>query len=202
MLTQLAGFENPVQAAQKTFRGLLNSLSRPGIPQVTADVTPPDGLNGACGAACLTLLDLETTVWLQPGFPEEVRDWLVFHAGCYFTEDPQAADFAVIWDVSRAPDLATFSLGTSEYPEASTSLLIQVPSLEGGEEVSLRGPGILDEISVSLPLSHTFWSQWQDISLDYPLGLDCWCFAGNRVVGLPRTAQIVSTPPRTLAGMG
>ena len=157
-------------------------------------MAPPTGLEPSCAAACLTLLDLETVVWLQPGLSEDVRLWLVFHAGCRFTHSPQAADFALIWDVTTAPALTDFSWGPAECPKASTSLLIQLVGLSGGESVVLQGPGILHQIEVSLPLRSEFWQQWQAMSAEYPLGLDCWCFVQNRVVGLPRTAKLVAPP--------
>ncbi|MEM1254732.1 MAG: phosphonate C-P lyase system protein PhnH [Cyanobacteria bacterium P01_H01_bin.21] len=191
MVTQLTGFTDTVHDAQRTFRALLDALARPGIFQSTVSLTSPTGLEPSCAAACLTLLDLETVVWLQPGLSEDVRSWLVFHTGCRFTHSPQAADFALIWDVTTAPALADFSWGTAEYPEASTSLLIQLAGLSVGKSVVLQGPGILHQIEVSLPLRSEFWQQWQTMTLEYPLGLDCWCFAQNQVMGLPRTAKLV-----------
>ena len=189
MITQLTGFIDTVYDAQKTFRALLDALARPGILQATVALSAPNGLEVSCAAACLTLFDLETMVWLQSGFTEDVRQWLVFHTGCRFTDNPQAADFALIREIGTAPELAEFSWGNAEYPEASTSLLIQLPELTGGLPMGLKGPGILDEIAVSLPLNSDFWQQWQTMTADYPLGLDCWCFVDDQVLGLPRTAQ-------------
>lgn len=192
MLTQLPSFKDPVHDAQQTFRALLDALARPGIPQATAELTVPEGLTPSCAAACLTLLDLETMMWLQPGLPEVARSWLLFHTGCRFVPHPQAADFALIWDIETVPSLFDFSWGTAEFPEASTSLLIQLPALWGGNPVTLCGPGILDVITVVAPLPVEFWQQWQEMTADYPLGVDSWCFAGDQVLGLPRTARLQS----------
>jgi alpha-D-ribose 1-methylphosphonate 5-triphosphate synthase subunit PhnH len=191
MLTHLPGFQDSVHDAQRTFRSLLDALARPGIPQATALVTPPTGLLVGCGAACLTLLDLETVVWLQRGFSEEVRSWLLFHTGCRFTSNPWEADFALIADVATAPPLEAFNSGTPEYPEASTALLMQLPALQGGQPVTLQGPGILSAITLDLPLPEDFWRQWREMTAGYPLGVDGWCFAADQVVGLPRTAQVM-----------
>ncbi len=192
MVTQLTGFTDTAHDAQTTFRALLNALARPGMVQTTSVLTPPIGLEPGCAAACLTLLDLETVVWLQPGLSKDVRSWLLFHTGCRFTDEPRAANFALIWQMATAPELAEFSWGTVEYPEASTSLLVQLPELTGGETVTLQGPGILPETNVSLPLPPAFWHQWQTLTAEYPLGLDCWYFARNQVIGLPRTAKLVT----------
>lgn len=198
MLTQLPSFKDPVHHAQQTFRALLDALARPGTPQTAAHLTAPDGLTSSCAAACLTLLDLEKTIWLQPGLPEAERSWLLFHTGCRFTAHPQAADFALIWHIATAPSLSEFSWGTAEYPEASTSLLIQLPALQGGDPVILYGPGILDTITVTAPLAAEFWQQWQEMTADYPLGVDSWCFAGDQVLGLPRTARLQSVQGEAL----
>ncbi|MBT9314691.1 phosphonate C-P lyase system protein PhnH [Leptothoe spongobia] len=193
MITQLAGFADAIHDAQHTFRALLDALARPGIPQTTVSLTPPSGLESSCAATCLTLLDLETSVWLQPGLPADVRSWLVFHTGCRFTDHPHAADFALIWQLNNAPELSEFSWGTAEYPESSTSLLIQLPNLTGGEPITLEGPGILSEIEVSLPMESAFWQQWETMTANYPLGLDCWCFAQNQIMGLPRTSKLTAS---------
>lgn len=189
MLTQLPGFQDPIHDAQQTFRALLEALSRPGLSQTTAVLTPPERLAPSCAAAALTLLDLETAVWLQSSLPSAVRDWLLFHTGCRFTEDLPAADFAVIDQSAQMPELAAFNWGSPEYPEASTSLLLQCEALTGGPAVSLQGPGIVDAIAVDPVLPLSFWQQWQAMTANYPLGLDAWCCAERQVIGLPRTAR-------------
>ncbi|MEL6400609.1 MAG: phosphonate C-P lyase system protein PhnH [Cyanobacteria bacterium J06626_4] len=190
MLTQLPGFADPVHDSQQTFRALLDALAQPGLCQTTVAVAPPAGLTPSCAAAALTLLDLETTVWLQPGLPQAVSDWLLFHTGCQFTEAPQAADFALIEQMATAPPLTAFGWGSPEYPEASTSLLVQLPALQGGRPVTLQGPGILAERAIALPVPHDFWSQWQAMTSRYPLGVDSWWLSGDQVLGLPRTTRL------------
>jgi alpha-D-ribose 1-methylphosphonate 5-triphosphate synthase subunit PhnH len=189
MLTQLPGFQDPIHDTQQTFRALLEALALPGSRQATVPITPPVGLMPSCAAAALTLFDLETTIWLQPGWSDDVPGWLLFHTGCQLTNQPAAADFAVIWNPMTLPDLATFRWGTSEAPEASTSLLIQCSAWTGGPRVRLDGPGILGELAVEVPLSADFWSQWQTMTQHYPLGLDVWCCHDQHVMGLPRTAH-------------
>ncbi len=186
------GFKDPVHGTQETFRALLDALARPGMVQTSAIAQCPKDLTSACGAACLTLMDLETVIWLQPGINEAVKSWLLFHTGCRFTDAPKTADFAVITSSETMPKLDEFNWGSGEYPEASTSLLIQLSSLQGGHSVTLQGPGILEAIAISPPLPQDFWDQWREMTTDYPLGVDLWCFSGDRVLGLPRTARVVS----------
>ena len=188
----LPGFTDPVHNSQRTFRALSDALARPGIRQSMPSLTAPSGLTPSCAAACLTLLDLETSVWLQSCISESIRSWLLFHTGCRFTTNPQRADFAIIIDVDSAPALEQFCYGTPEYPEASTSILMQIPSLEGGSEVTLTGPGILDSMAIAPPLAPEFWQQWQEMTTEYPLGVDVWFFADAQILGLPRTARLMS----------
>lgn len=193
--TTLPGFENPVHDAQHTFRSLLEALSHPGqIYSPAVNLTPPAGLTPICAVACLTLLDLDTRVWLQPSLSSSVQDWLRFHTGCRFTETPSSADFAIVESFSSEIALSAFRWGSAEYPEQSTTLLIQVKDFAGGEARTLSGPGIppktLGDVSFSPALPSHFWTQWQQNSAAYPLGLDCFLFTPVSVVGLPRTTRI------------
>lgn len=185
------GFQNPVHDAQRTFRTLLDALARPGrVDRLPIDLTPPASLSPACAGACLTLLDLDTWVWRQPGLDAEVSRWLSFHTGCRFTQSPQQATFALITDGATLPDLQTFAWGSAEAPEASTTLLIQVPSLLGGIPVTVHGPGILGDWAIAPQLPLCFWTQWVAHHQTYPRGVDVFLFGQHDVMGLPRTATI------------
>ena len=192
MITNLPGFNDLVHDSQSTFRILLNALSRPGtINQVTAQLTAPSGLNLACAAACLTLLDLETQVWLQPELDRSVQNWLLFHTGCRFTKETNKADFAVIWNMDRMPNLSEFKQGTPVYPEDSTTLLIDVGADNAradNRSPLLKGAGINEEITMPIDLPDSFWQQWQQNYNSYPLGIDIYFFTENKVIGLPRTS--------------
>ncbi|NEQ55643.1 MAG: phosphonate C-P lyase system protein PhnH, partial [Leptolyngbya sp. SIO3F4] len=65
--------------------------------------------------------------------------------------------------------------------------------LTGGEPTKLKGPGILDEIEIKAPVESTFWQQWQMMTEDYPLGIDCWYFSKTQIIGLPRTSKLMTT---------
>jgi alpha-D-ribose 1-methylphosphonate 5-triphosphate synthase subunit PhnH len=191
MLTTVPGFADRVHDAQQTFRALLDALARPGSLGQILPVPSPQGLMPACAAACLTLFDLETVVWLQPGLEASVASWLSFHTGCRFTLSPQAAHFAIIWDINTLPNLALFNWGSAERPESSATVLMQIPRLSQGEPVVLQGPGILQARSIAPELPQSFWQQWQHNMQAYPQGIDVFLFAQNQLMGLPRTVQLV-----------
>ncbi|MFN6514877.1 MAG: phosphonate C-P lyase system protein PhnH [Nostoc sp. CreGUA01] len=189
-LTNLRGFEDAVHDAQGTFRSLLDANAQPGTPcLLTASMTAPSGLTAACAAACLTLLDLDVEVWVQPSFASPVRNWLLFHTGCRFTQQPGEADFAVIGDLAGLPELSDFNWGTTEQPEASTTLMVQIESWQGGQPVVLTGPGILDRQEIAPNLPRHFWDFWVKNHQAYPQGVDVLLFTENAVMGLPRTAK-------------
>jgi len=193
LTTQLPGFAEITRDSQEMFRALLEALSQPGKSYETSvTLTPPQGLTLACAAACLALLDLETRVWLQPGFPEDVQRWLQFHTGCRFAVEPDEAVFAVVHDLS-ALALDELSWGSAETPESSATLLAQVSSLEGGLSVVLAGPGILKMREIYPDVPASFWQDWQRNHRAYPRGVDVFLFGESAVMGLPRTvdAQVV-----------
>lgn len=190
MPTLQPAFSNPVHDAQRTFRSILDAMAHPGTIRAVAPVSAPAPLVPAIAALCLTLLDLETHVWVQPGLPEACQTWLQFHTGFRRTETPHLAQFALVWDMQTAPPLETFCLGSSEFPEASTTLIGQLPALEGGRRVEVQGPGILGTRAIAPPLPAPFWPQWQINHQHYPLGVDVILCAETDLLALPRTAQV------------
>lgn len=170
---------------------MLRALANPGSHcQITALVEAPQ-LSPACAAACLTLLDLETQLWLQPTFAEDVKTWLLFHTGCLLTS-AQTANFAIINDCASMPALSAFNQGSDQEPEAATTLLVQVENLETGESIRITGPGIdgINSLSVG-GLSAAFWQDLVNNVRSYPKGIDIFLFTRDTVVGLPRTTKIV-----------
>lgn len=192
MVTDLPGFASPIHGAQQTFRALLSANARPGKPEkITAVIgVPKSTMLPACGAACLTLLDLDVSLWLQPSFASPVKHWLLFHTGCRLTEYPNQSDFALIEDLAGLPQLSIFNMGTGEQPEASTTLLIQVESFDMGQPVILTGPGILGEQVIAPLVPQHFWHFWRENHRAYPQGVDVFLFTEDLVMGLPRTVRV------------
>lgn len=190
MPTLLPAFVNPVHDAQRAFRALLDAMAQPGRPYDLPSLAAPPGLTAASAAACLTLLDGEVTLWLGKEV-QESRPWLQFHTGCPPAASPQVAAFAL---VQTPPALSDFSPGTAEYPEASTTLLLQVPALTGGPSMTLRGPGIPDQRAIAPQVPDGFWAQWQHNAQRYPMGVDVFLLDNAQVMGLPRTAQAILHP--------
>ncbi|MGD1899114.1 MAG: phosphonate C-P lyase system protein PhnH [Phormidesmis sp.] len=197
--TQLPGFESLTHDSQKTFRAVLDALANPGqIQLIAVQLSSPIGLNLACAAACLSLFDLETLVWLQPGFSEAVKNWLRFHTGCRFTDKSNQATFSVIHSLPKVT-LEQFCWGTAEAPETSTTLLVQVDRLAGDRTIVLTGPGILTQQTISPQIPESFWPSWQRNHQAYPRGVDIFFLNEASTIGLPRTAstQLAQSRHRT-----
>lgn len=189
-----AGFADPVLGAQSAFRAIMEALARPGMVQRLAlPAAAPEPLSPRLAAVALTLLDHDSKVWMDPELMRSpaVRDWVAFHTGAPLTERPADAAFALVTDAGLLPPLGTFSQGTDEYPERSTTIVLSVQALEGGPELRLRGPGIKDNVRISPPsLPADFASQWQQNRTRFPRGVDLLMVSGSDVLALPRTTRV------------
>lgn len=189
----LPGFADPVAEAQKTFRAVLEATSRPGTI-VTAPAQPaaPAPLNPVAAALLLALVDYETPLWLDDAARQPmVLDYLRFHCGCPLVADPAQAAFALVADPQSMPPLSTFHLGSDEYPDRSTTVIIQVPNLDGGDNWRLKGPGIRDQAILSashLPVGFKSWVR--DNHALFPRGVDLLFAAPAQLAGLPRSTQL------------
>jgi alpha-D-ribose 1-methylphosphonate 5-triphosphate synthase subunit PhnH len=189
----LAGFTNPVLDAQRAFRSVLDAMAHPGrVIEVATPETAPYPLHGAVASLCLTLVDLETTVWLDAtAGTAEAREYLQFHCGCRLVDAPGAARFAVIGDPAVMPALSRFDPGTDESPERSATLFVQVASLREGHGRRLAGPGIASEVRLEVTgLPAGFWHGLRDNHALFPRGVDVLLAAGRHVAALPRTTSV------------
>lgn len=188
------GFASPVLNSQTTFRAVMQAMAEPGTSHtVDRTLSPPLPLNQAAAAIALTLCDQETLVWLDPDLANVrgVGLWLAFHCGATMTSDPQRAQFLIVADAASLPTLSTLAQGTQEYPDRSATVILQVETLEGGEHLTLKGPGIKGERSVSpLPLPDNFVRQWSDNNALFPCGVDLILAAPDAISCLPRTTRI------------
>jgi alpha-D-ribose 1-methylphosphonate 5-triphosphate synthase subunit PhnH len=183
--------ETVAQSARQ-FRVLLNAMARPGIElELCGDVEAPTPLSPAAAIAARNLFDFQTPVWLSPEVnSDEVLDFLRFHTGAVFVKNPGEAAFAILNAKEFEKHLQHFSIGTDEYPDRSATVIVQTGA-RASASVTLRGPGIKDSHSLSVPgITLNVWRKLSDNSALFPLGIDMM-FAGARsVIGLPRSTKI------------
>ncbi len=183
--TALAGgFDNPATQSAHAFRSVMEAMARPGTIQNIQGAAPPAPLSVAAGTVLLTLCDTDTPVYLAgQADTDDVRKWLAFHTGAPLT-GPSHAMFAVgEWEALMPLD--SYPVGTPEYPDRSTTLIVECAELEAAGAM-LRGPGIKSEAALSLPETRAFQSN----RALFPLGLDFIFTCGDRLAALPRSTEV------------
>ena len=188
-----AGFADPVRASQATFRAVLDAMARPGtVHPIAAVPSAPAPLSAGAAAIALTLCDHDTPAWLDGDLraSADVAAWLRFHCGCPVIDDPGRAAFAFTRGVA-APAFDAFNLGTADYPDRSTTLVLQVERLLPGAGLALTGPGIRDcnRLQAS-PLPDDMAARLARNHGLFPRGIDLLLTSADAVAGLPRSVRV------------
>lgn len=189
----LPGLADPVIDAQRIFRAVLDAMARPGTIVTLAPLpAAPAPLDAATAVVALALADRETAVWLgATADSPAVRQHLRFHCGCPLAADPGQADFAIATEPRALPPLDAFNLGSDEYPDRSTTLILQVPALTGGEAWTLTGPGIRDRMGLAIAgLAPGFRDQLVANAACFPRGIDVIFTSGIQLAALPRSTRL------------
>ena len=191
-----AGFADKVLSAQTTFRSVMDAMARPGtIRRVTASVGRPSSLMIGTAAIALTLFDHDTPIWLdrKMAAAPEITEWLKFHSGAPVIADCSVCSFALAGQGNELPAFDRFSLGSNEYPDRSTTLILQVESLSEGRVYELRGPGINGSaILQALIEPDDLFDRLAINATLFPRGLDVILVHGDAVVAIPRTTRLVA----------
>ena len=190
------GFTEPVFQAQSVFRMMMDGMARPGtIQTIVPEIAPPSPLGIAAGAIALSLCDHDTPVWLSAALAKSaVPDWLAFHTGAPITPEKAEARFAFVESGGALSSFGLFAAGTQEYPDRSTTIIIEMASFEGGRDLALTGPGIASVQTIApLGLPETFMRLWTENRTLFPRGIDIVLTAGRRIICLPRTTKITAT---------
>ena len=189
-----AGFVDKVLSAQSTFRSVMDAMARPGtVQRVAATVGAPGGMMRGTAAIALTLFDHDTPIWLDPlmSTTSEVARWLKFHTSAPVVADSSIAHFAVIADASALPDLGRFSFGSNEYPDRSTTLILQVESLTQGPAFELRGPGIDGAAILRARIRPADLFERLAINATlFPRGIDVVLVDDDAIAAIPRTTRL------------
>ena len=191
-----AGFADKVRSAQSTFRSVMDAMARPGSVQRIAAVSgAPSSVMRGTAAIALTLFDHDTPVWLDPAMSEtsDVAKWLKFHTGAPVIADSSVCHFALIGDASALPPLDRFAFGSNEYPDRSTTLILQVASLTQGPRFELRGPGIDGTAVLQATLQPIDLFERLAVNAElFPRGVDVVLVDDDAVVAIPRTTRLVA----------
>jgi alpha-D-ribose 1-methylphosphonate 5-triphosphate synthase subunit PhnH len=190
-----AGFADKVLSAQSTFRSVMDAMARPGSVQriVSAAGTPSAMMRGTAAIA-LTLFDHDTPVWLDAAMSatSDVAKWLKFHTSAPVVADSLIAGFALVGDPETLPALDRFAFGSNEYPDRSTTLILQVESLTNGPAVELRGPGVDGTATLRASIQpHDLFERLAVNATAFPRGIDVVLVHDDSIVAIPRTTRLV-----------
>jgi len=190
-----AGFADKVLSAQSTFRSVMDAMACPGsVRRVVASVGTPSSVMRGTAAIALTLFDHDTPIWLDSRMSEtaEVAKWLKFHSGAPVVADPSICSFALIGDARALPDLDHFAFGSDEYPDRSTTLIVQVESLTQGGAYELQGPGIDGTAILRADIEpKDLFARLAINAALFPRGIDVVLVADDAIIAIPRTTRLV-----------
>jgi alpha-D-ribose 1-methylphosphonate 5-triphosphate synthase subunit PhnH len=191
-----AGFADKVLSAQSTFRSVMDAMARPGsVQRIAVAAGAPAAVMRGTAAIALTLFDHDTPLWLDPlmsGTPD-VTKWLKFHTGAPVIADSSICSFALIGDARLLPGLDRFAFGSNDYPDRSTTLILQVESLTQGSAFELRGPGIDGVTVLHAGIQPT--DLFERLAINqvlFPRGIDVMLVHDDTIVAIPRTTRLVA----------
>jgi alpha-D-ribose 1-methylphosphonate 5-triphosphate synthase subunit PhnH len=140
------------------------------------------------------LFDHDTPVWLDGAISAggDVAKWLKFHTSAPVIADPSVCSFAVIGEVQSLLPLDRFALGSNEYPDRSTTLILQVDSLAAGPAYELTGPGIDGTAVLHAKISERLFEQLAINATLFPRGIDVVLVHDDAIVAIPRTTRLAA----------
>lgn len=188
------GFADPVFQSQAVFRAVLDAFARPGsVVEIPDTLRPPGPLHAPAAAFLAALADEGTPVHVDHALAGTTAaiDWIRFHTDAPIVDAPGAAAFAVIADPATMPPLKSFALGSAEYPDRSTTVVIQVGTISRETGMRLQGPGIRGFAELAAdPLSAGFVDQMIENHALYPRGVDIVLASPTAIAALPRSVHV------------
>ncbi|HEY0850817.1 MAG TPA: phosphonate C-P lyase system protein PhnH [Bradyrhizobium sp.] len=195
-ITELpAGFADKVLSAQSTFRSVMDAMARPGtVQRIRAVAGTPGPMMRGTAAIALTLFDHDTPVWLDGAMSAggDVAKWLKFHTSVPVIADPSVCSFAVVGDAQHLLPLDRLALGSNEYPDRSTTLILQIDSLASGPAYELTGPGIDGATLLQATIPASLFEQLAVNATLFPRGIDVMLVHDDAIVAIPRTTRLAA----------
>ena len=187
-----------VNDIQKAFRKVLDCNARPGkihsLKEECSKLELPLKINKATLLLMLMLLDNEVTFHVAGNNAQEVAAYMhkLTYGGVTSLEE---ADFVFVLE-DAARDRLPFLMercrrGSLLDPHLSTTVIVEVPGLTGKKNLLLKGPGIKEEIYLSVGINDSWVEKRDEVNKEYPLGIDIYFLDGAfNVTAIPRTTSI------------
>jgi alpha-D-ribose 1-methylphosphonate 5-triphosphate synthase subunit PhnH len=176
----------------KIFRMILDAMSHPGriVEFKTPPLKPPLGVSAEMAALVFTLCDFQSPIWMASKTAEIVK-FVKFHSGAAFTDVLADATFVISSAPEKLPFFEDFAQGTHEYPDRSSTLILQVADLTNSGNIVLKGPGIAAQtVLKAAELDDVFWHNLSINHARYPLGVDVIFVAKGKIAAIPRSTHI------------
>jgi alpha-D-ribose 1-methylphosphonate 5-triphosphate synthase subunit PhnH len=183
--------------AQRHFRTVLDSMSRPGKINRFAPLalTPPEGLTRAAAYVGFALLNADVAAHAL-GKGAAAESYLRANTQCRLESADQADFIFISGDGDTAPIMAA-KVGIPTYPESGATVVIAVnhigkSSSTGGVQLTLEGPGIeTREIVFVTGLRTELLAALKAKNAEFPLGVDAILVSADEcVICLPRTTRV------------
>lgn len=191
--------ENNCLATQRTFRTLLQAMSRPGMVYNIGDSISDSPVHPFTHSSLMlvlrTLLNHEVTFSII-GQNENELDAIIRSTTGSCSTDLEKADFVVVPSGDSRAAILRAKRGSLEYPDTGATLIYNaefpIDGNPGKTGIVLKGPGIEDE--VSLPVNRHVAGELKylkEINSEFPLGVDSiFVDRPGRVMCIPRSTKI------------
>lgn len=185
--------------SQRSFRALLEAMSRPGtivrLPVPEYHSTPA-GLLPHSLTVALTLCDTRVTLgWILPASADEElwREYFTLNLSSPIVDEAHA-DFVICAGGEFRSEFSTLRVGEPEYPEHGATAIVQVAGFHGAAAtpLGLSGPGI--DGATKLPidgLDRRLVDARNTLCREYPIGIDLFFLApSGEVASIPRSTIV------------
>lgn len=186
---------------QKTFRVLLDGMSRPGKIYALGEhyfMNCPDGFNPYILSILKTLGD-NNVLFCLCGFESNTfKKYIQINTGMECS-DLSRADYAVVDGKVFVSCLELLNNGTLEFPENNATVIIETENLLGActerdqldcTQIALKGPGIKDTAILTIKgFDKRYIESIMEINSVFPLGIDIiFLDKAGRIACMPRTS--------------
>ncbi len=167
--------------SRETFLALMWALSYPGNIQYL-----PESTNGFRLIA-ESLLDLETSYYTPDS---DLTQILAFTGAQTLPAEQAAYHFYPTMGHTAIADLQKANIGTMLYPDTGATLIIKC-RLGSGTKLIVQGAGVRNQAAVLVDdIPEAFWD-FRASACHFPLGWDIYLVDEERVVGIPRSVQVI-----------
>ncbi len=183
--------------AQRHFRSVLDSMSRPGkVNRLSgAALSPPAPFLASSAAVAFALLNADASFHLE-AFNEAASAYLLAHT--HSRPAPVGnAEFIFLPGTAGPEAILAARTGVPAYPEGGSTVVIQVAQIGksssvGGLQLTLEGPGVESrEIVFVTGLRPELLSALKEKNREFPLGVDAiFTTPQDSVFCLPRTTRV------------